>query len=122
MPRFAVLEHRWDGVHWDFLLEHAEALRCWALEAPIEPGREVPARALPDHRRVYLEYEGEVSGGRGTVRRLEGGTYEVRIWTADLVRVRLAGAQLVGEAELRRIQSGAAETPLGWVFRFGKVD
>src|SRR3954467_14716349 len=112
MPRFAVLEHRWDGVHWDFLLEHGATLRCWALEAPIVPGREVPARALPDHRRVYLEYEGEVSGGRGTVRRLDGGTYEVGVWTVDHVRVRLVGAQLVGEAELRRIQSGAAETPL----------
>ncbi|HEX8200659.1 MAG TPA: DNA polymerase ligase N-terminal domain-containing protein [Isosphaeraceae bacterium] len=122
MPRFAVLEHRWGGVHWDLLLEHGGALRTWALEAPIEPGREVPARALPDHRLVYLEYEGAVSGGRGTVRRVDAGQYEARTWAADLVRIRLTGAQLSGEAELRRIQVGAAETPLGWVFRFGKVD
>ena len=122
MPRFAVLEHRWDGVHWDFLLEHGETLRSWALGAPIAPGREVPARALPDHRLVYLEYEGAVSGGRGTVRRVDAGQYEARTWAADLVRIRLTGAQLSGEAELRRIQVGAAETPLGWVFRFGKVD
>jgi DNA polymerase Ligase (LigD) len=109
-------------VHWDFLLEHGEVLRCWALEAPIVAGREVPARALPDHRPVYLEYEGEVSGGRGTVRRLDGGTYEARVWTADRVRVRLEGTQLVGEVELRRSQAGEAETRLAWVFRFGKVD
>lgn len=25
---------------------------------------------MPDHRSVYLDYEGPVSGGRGTVRRL----------------------------------------------------
>lgn len=122
MLRFAVLEHRWNGVHWDFLLEQGETLRCWALEAPIVAGREVPARALPDHRRVYLEYEGEVAGGRGRVCRLDGGSYEPRVWTADLVRVHLRGAQLVGEVELRRSQGGATETPLGWVFRFGKVD
>jgi len=30
MPRFAVLEHRRDGVHWDFLLEHGEVLRRWS--------------------------------------------------------------------------------------------
>jgi hypothetical protein len=122
MPRFAVLEHRRDGVHWDFLLERGEVLRSWALEAPIVAGREVPARALPDHRRLYLEYEGEISGGRGTVRRLDGGDYEVRSWAADRVRVLLRGAQLVGEVELRRSQAGEAETPLAWVFRFGKVD
>jgi DNA polymerase Ligase (LigD) len=122
MPRFAVLEHRWDGVHWDFLLEHGAVLRSWALQEPIIAGREVPARALPDHRRAYLDYQGEVSGGRGSVRRLDGGSYEVGSWAEDLVRVRLRGDQLVGEAELRRIQPGAAETPLGWVFCFGKVN
>ena len=122
MPRFAVLEHRRDGVHWDFLLEHGAGLRSWALQEPIVAGRDVPARALPDHRRVYLDYEGEVSGGRGSVRRLDAGTYQVRIWAEDRVWVVLQGAQLVGAAELRRIQSGAAETLLGWMFRFGKVD
>ena len=29
--RFAVLEHRWDGVHWDFLVEDGPTLRTWAI-------------------------------------------------------------------------------------------
>ena len=31
---------------------------------------------LPDHRKHYLDYEGEVSGDRGTVSRIDSGTYE----------------------------------------------
>ena len=69
MPRFVVLEHAWNGTHWDFLLEDGPALRAWALDAPIVRGQTQPARSLPDHRLVYLEYEGPISGDRGVVRR-----------------------------------------------------
>jgi hypothetical protein len=49
MPRFVVLEHRWNGVHWDFMLERGGVLRTWAVDAPIVAGEEVPARSLADH-------------------------------------------------------------------------
>ncbi|GJQ28307.1 MAG: hypothetical protein HBSAPP03_01910 [Phycisphaerae bacterium] len=35
------------------------------------------AERLPDHRRAYLDYEGEVSGGRGCVARVAGGQAKV---------------------------------------------
>lgn len=123
--RFVVLEHRWDGVHWDLMLDTGEALRTWAIDAPIVAGRDLPARDLADHRRVYLDYEGEISGNRGTVRRVDRGVYEVRLWTPERVRVRLAGAQLVGEAELRKTgagEGGPIENPLAWTFRLGNFD
>ena len=66
MPRFVILEHHWNGVHWDLMLEVDDRLRTWALDAPIAPGMDVPARRLPDHRAVYLDYEGAISGGRGS--------------------------------------------------------
>jgi hypothetical protein len=31
--RFAILEHHWDGVHWDFLVEDGPALRTWAVDS-----------------------------------------------------------------------------------------
>ncbi len=122
MPRFVVLEHRWEGIHWDLMFEVGDRLRTWAVDAPIRPEVDLPARELADHRRAYLDYEGPVSGQRGAVRRLDGGAYRVRAWTEDLIRVDLEGGQLVGTLELRRV--GARETggPLAWVFRLGKVD
>jgi hypothetical protein len=119
MPRYVILEHRWNGVHWDLMLERGDGLRTWALNVPIRPGVKIPARALGDHRLAYLEYEGTVSGGRGEVRRWDQGRYEALEWTAERLWLRLEGVQLVGEAELRREVDGG---PLGWVFRFGKAD
>jgi hypothetical protein len=124
MPRFALLEHHWDGVHWDLLLDVGEALRAWAIDAPVEAGRELPARELADHRRIYLEYEGPISGGRGWVRRIDGGVYEPRVSEPGRVVVALSGAQLVGLAELRKVREG--EGPAGatraWTFRLGNLD
>jgi DNA polymerase Ligase (LigD) len=117
--RFVLLEHRWEGVHWDFMLEHGEALRTWAIDRPVVAGVDLPARALPDHRKVYLDYEGEVSGNRGSVRRVDWGVYALSVWEEDRVRVRLEGAQLAGEVEL--CQVGSADG-VSWTFRLGNVD
>ena len=116
--RFAVLEHRWDGVHWDFLVEDGPALRTWAIDSPIVADGDLPARELPAHRRIYLEYEGEVSGGRGTVRRWDRGECRVIDWGEDRVRLEVRGVQLVGTVELR----GAGDADRrSWKFRFGKL-
>lgn len=125
LPRFVLLEHCWNGVHWDFMLE-AEAgdlLRTWAIDAAVVPGKDLPARALADHRLAYLDKEGAVGGGRGTVRRVDRGEFERRVWTPDLVRVRLAGDQLVGLAELRKVVEGAGGASISaWTFRLGNFD
>ncbi len=82
MPRFVVLRHETPPgherpTHWDFMLEAGGVLRTWALaEAPCR-GRAIAAEELAEHRLAYLEYEGDVSGGRGSVVRWDAGTYEV---------------------------------------------
>jgi DNA polymerase Ligase (LigD) len=121
LPRFVLLEHTWGGVHWDLMLEVADALRTWAIDAPMVPGVDLPARLLGDHRLAYLDYEGPVSGNRGSVRRVESGVYETRLWMPDVVRIELRGAQLVGELELRSV-GRAGGGPPAWVCRLGKAD
>ena len=119
LRRFAVLEHHWGGVHWDFLVEDGPALRTWAVDGPIVEGRDLPARSLPAHRRAYLEYEGEVSGGRGTVRRWDEGWCEVVEWDEDRVRLEVRGGQLVGSVELWCVEDEEGRRP--WLFRLGKL-
>ena len=85
----------------------------------------LPARSLPDHRLAYLDYEGEISGGRGTVRRIDSGEFFVLDWAKDFVRVRLEGTQLLGPIELRRAVSGTLDDSgavTDWVVRFGNFD
>ena len=121
MPRFVLLEHLWEGVHWDFMLEDGDHLRTWSIDALIVSGQDLPARRLPPHRRIYLEYEGEIAGGRGSVRRVDEGIYFPRYWSEALICISLTGSQLVGEAELRLIGELSDGTS-SWIFRFGNLD
>ncbi len=104
--RFTVLEHQWCGVHWDFLLQHDDGpLRTWAIRTPIVSDRDLKADRLPDHRAIYLDYEGPISGGRGIVSRWDSGTYRVERWTDDRILLDLFGERLDGIVVLRRAHS-----------------
>ena len=110
MPRYVVLEHDWPVLHWDFMLESGEVLRTWRLAAPPRPGASVAAESLGDHRRAYLDYEGPVSGGRGTVSRWDAGSFAWEEDTAEGITILFRGGRLRGRATLRRDEAGE------WVF------
>jgi len=83
MPRYILLEHTGApddpiGRHYDLLLEAGEACRTWRLaQIPSAGDPAVAAEAIAPHRLAWLDHEaGEVSGGRGHARRVDGGTYE----------------------------------------------
>jgi hypothetical protein len=72
MPRFVVLAHDWPELHYDLLLEAHGVLKAWKLDR--EP-LEFPVKAEPNmaHRLIYLDYEGALSGDRGSVKRWDHG-------------------------------------------------
>lgn len=111
MPRFAILIHDHPVLHWDFLLEQGEVLRAWRLLREPHAGAVIPAEPLPDHRRIYLDYEGPVSGNRGTVTQWDAGTFEVLAEAPGRLRVKLAGRRIHAIAELSQ-ETGCAELTL----------
>lgn len=99
MPaRFVILEHSVNGgVHFDLMLEVAgqELLRTFQLARwPLAVGETCACVQLADHRRAYLEYQGEISGGRGSVRRVDTGTwsgdYELACESGETVGLQIA--------------------------------
>jgi hypothetical protein len=102
VPRFVVLEHDWPEPHFDFLLEAGGVLRAWRLSAEPVNGVDVPAEANFDHRLPYLDYEGPLSGERGTVRRWDSGTFDWLTDGGERVEVELRGGKLTGRAEWNR--------------------
>ena len=106
MLRFVILEHDHPERHWDLMLEVGPMLRSWRLAAPPEaPGTVIAALAVQDHRADYLDYEGPVSGDRGTVAlgrgRLHGST-----WRPTGGLVQLEGRRVHG---LVRLEPMAAD-------------
>lgn len=78
--RYAVLHHTGvDQPHYDLLFETRPESPLTAFRLPRWPAIPGdPAAPLPDHRPIYLSYQGPISRNRGHVRRVAAGT--VRIW------------------------------------------
>ncbi|MBX3384962.1 MAG: hypothetical protein KF768_00160 [Phycisphaeraceae bacterium] len=109
-----------DGLwHLDWLLERPgltlaerndpnhRSLLCWRLPRDVDgvehgggwrptttgsDRKPIRAEQLPDHRRLYLTYEGQLSGDRGRVRRLASGLVEFDRLAPDATTFRVRGA------------------------------
>jgi len=103
MPRFVILEHDHPTLHWDLMLECAGALKTWRLPAP-PPDNPREAVAIGDHRLAYLDYEGPVSGNRGTVKQWDAGTYESSHETSSDWTLHLHGTRWHGTLTLQWLE------------------
>lgn len=61
---------------------------------------------LPDHRTRYLDYEGPISGGRGSVRRIAGGSFSVLAAEGENLRIALTSPELCATLELSMCDVG----------------
>jgi hypothetical protein len=104
MPRFALLEHDFPAPHLDLLLQAGEVLWAWRLDALPPAGLAVEAERNFDHRLLYLDYEGPISGGRGQVRRLDGGELEWVERSEQRVIAEVRGRVLDGRLELTQTE------------------
>ena len=112
--RWAVLLHQPPGqpAHCDLLLQQPSRpglltwrLQRWLASPPSKPPTNhpphvhepppdaeldaEPAEQLPDHRAVYLDYQGVLSGGRGSVQRIDSGLLLMLDPTPATVRAKL---------------------------------
>ncbi len=109
--RFAVLHHDHPFAHWDLLLETPAGCWTWRLRAaPDSPG-EISAERIADHRALYLNYEGPVSGDRGVVTQWDAGEFVWLTATADRAAGLMHGKTWCGRIELSADSAGL------WWFR-----
>jgi hypothetical protein len=95
MPRFTISHHTGskDGDHYDLMLEFGDGLRTWRLVNTAFQAFQV-ARQIKDHRKSYLDFEGEISGERGRVKIWDTGSYSIDEWKDDRIQVALVGRSL----------------------------
>lgn len=81
-------------VHWDWLFEtddqagsESHTLRTFASDelaiARLENEIRVEAIELPPHRRLYLDFEGDIGQNRGVVHQVATGMFEAKTMTED---------------------------------------
>jgi hypothetical protein len=101
---FVLLEHTArEGVHWDFIIEvpGRELLPTWRLlENPLETSRAIPAEPIADHSPHFLEYEGPLREGRGSVRRLDRGAAAILRFDSRGLGAELGGDRMRGRIEI----------------------
>ncbi|MEM9346364.1 MAG: hypothetical protein AAGB26_07090 [Planctomycetota bacterium] len=105
----AIVEHTTPaGVHHDWLIEdprlpnpHAPDAKLWTARVTPPPQhwpklKRFDFTVIPPHRRIYLDYQGPVSGNRGDVKRLAKGTCYATIWSKarTVMRVQTEHAKL----------------------------
>jgi hypothetical protein len=111
------------------MLEAEGALRTWAItalpcslgataglpsSAGIAADNTVSAEQLADHRLAYLNYEGPVSGDRGSVTRIDFGTFtSIKESPVEWI-VSLAGQRICGELTLRRAETKCSSWELSF--------
>src|SRR5262245_49844371 len=110
MPRFVVLIHDYPQPHWDFMLEKEARLRTWRLDRAPDGAGPIKAAPLADHRLEYLDYEGPVSGNRGSVRRFDRGEYTFIEEAGERLEVELKGKALHGKAVIEMQGSPCGST------------
>ncbi len=116
MLRYVLLRHECPPAyqkpsHWDFMIEQGGVLLTWEVRELPKPWGEVLGLAasdeatvqavrLADHRLAYLEYEGEISGDRGTVTRCDRGSYQLVSQDDAGLEINLSGGELCGVVTL----------------------
>lgn len=122
-----------DESHWDFMLEQSDRLLTWRLGtlpeyAPQGPMQAIEARRIADHRPLYLDYEGEISGNRGSVRRVLGGRFEQLGWCSPRWTLRLVvdrkGSEQTADLHIDFTEVGAVTAMEfeRWGFRLDGTD
>ena len=121
MPRFVLLHHQLPPEsdrlsHWDLMLERDDTgeLVTWALDELPQPGLAIAAMRLGDHRAAYLDYEGPVSGNRGTVERVYEGAYQTVAQSNTTWELQFEGELIRGRAKLTQ----SPTDPQAWTFTF----
>ncbi len=111
--RATLLQHETrSGRHFDLLIEDPtlgppRLAPLWAARVSLPPAAWVAAGVLrlvplPPHRRIYLDYQGPLTGGRGRVSRVASGHAVPRLWTAGRIEMSLRLGAFSGRLDLQR--------------------
>jgi bifunctional non-homologous end joining protein LigD len=107
--RFTISQHTiGNSPHYDFMLEDIEKLKVWKVNS-IDFSQSRSAVASFDHRKIYLDFEGELTNNRGRIKIWDSGLYKVVSWQENEKIVDLQGKKILGVVKLKLKSESAKE-------------
>ncbi len=98
--KFVIHYHFTDVNHFDFMLEKEDALLTWRIADDIfedfRKGITVEALKINNHRKEYLQFQGPINCGRGSVKLIDSGSYEM----TDEGSFFLSGKKIYGKVNI----------------------
>ncbi len=98
--RFVIQQHSTpDGkFHFDIMFEEDNVLKTFQIEQiqKLMDGIKITGKNIQDHRIIYLDYEGEISGNRGYVKIFDKGYYILDKITDNHFKFYLKSSKLNG--------------------------
>jgi len=106
---FVIQEHHARALHYDLRLERNGVLKSWALPKgmPETTSEKRLAVETEDHPIQYGTFEGTIPKGQygaGSVKIIDHGKYEPKVWTDDLIEFKLDGRKYQGRYALARFK------------------
>lgn len=77
--------------HFDLMLESHRKLLTWELPQTLGAAKVLSGKRIADHRMEYLEFEGDISGQRGSVSRIASGSLDWILRSDNLFECQLKG-------------------------------
>lgn len=113
VPTALLLHRTADGSHHDWLLGTPDYLqapdtRLWTARV-VPPSRHwrglgsFGLTVIAPHRRAYLDYQGTISGGRGSVIRIDRGTAVIRLWSSGRIVWDVRMRDFTGTIEAKKL-------------------
>ncbi len=108
MKKFVIQKHtKGPETHWDLMLQVADVLQTYRLDLPPEKITDQPVTAIRiiDHPLKFLEYQGPVNKGKGSVQIADTGTYHVLKTEPQSQSLEINGKVLKGHYCLTRLEN-----------------
>ncbi len=102
--RYVIQQHFLpDGTfHFDLMFEEENVLKTYQLKdiQKLINGEKILGKNIQDHRIIYLDYEGEISGNRGYVKIFDKGFYITNKKDSNLIEFVVESSQFNGEIKI----------------------
>jgi hypothetical protein len=107
--RFVIQHHLEKNEHYDLMVELEKSDKLLTIKISPQDldlllkSNKITAERLPGHRKEYLNYEGQVSGGRGTVKIFDSGKCKTVLYSEDRFEFELSGKKIAGKIVISSI-------------------